>query len=87
MAQLPSESIDQTCSGIMSEFSSLWTLIPISSVQLRALLVLIDQELDGAETDIIQALPAGTGKTWLVANQSLARGIMLDVLHKRKEVL
>lgn len=87
MARLPSESMDQVWSSIMSEFSSVRTIIPITKAQLRALLVLIDRELEGAEINIIQALPAGTGKTWLVTNQSLGRGIMLDVLRKRKEVL
>lgn len=87
MAQLPSDNIDQVWKGGMSEFSSLRTLIPINKNQLRALLVLIDQELEGAEISIIQSLPAGDGKTWLVANPALGRGLMLDVLHKRKEVL
>lgn len=87
MAQLPNENIDQAWSATMSEFSSVRTLIPINKAQLRALLVLIDQELEGAETSIIQAIPAGPGKTWLVANPALGRGLMLDVLRKRKEVL
>jgi len=87
MAQLPSDSIDQVWSSIMSEFSSLWTLIPINKTQLRALLVLIDQQLEGAEISTVQALPAGDGKTWLIANPALGRGLMLDVLRKRKEVL
>lgn len=87
MAQLSGENIDQVWSSIMSEFSSLHTLIPINKHQLRALLVLIDQELEGAEVDIIQAIPAGPGRTWLVANPALGRGLMLDILRKRKEVL
>ena len=87
MAQLPNENIDQVWSATMSEFSSVRTLIPINKAQLRALLVLIDQELEGAETSIIQAIPAGPSKTWLVANPALGRGLMLDVLRKRKEVL
>ena len=87
MAQLPSDNIDQTWSEIMSEFSSLRTLIPINKNQLRALLVLIDQELEGAEIDIVQALPAGDGRMWLIANPALGRGLMLNILQKRKEVL
>lgn len=87
MAQLPSDSIDQVWSTTMSELSSLRTVIPISKDQLRALLVLIDQELESAEVDIIQALPASDGKTWLVANPASGRRLMLDILQKRKEVL
>lgn len=87
MAQLLDESIDQVWSSTMSEFSSLYTVIPINKHQLRALLVLIDDELEDAEVDIIQAIPAGLGRTWLIANPALGRGLMLDVLHKRKEVL
>lgn len=87
MAQLPSENIDQVWSTTMSEFSSLRTLIPINKNQLRMLLVLIDEELESAEVNIIQALPAGLGRAWLIANPALGRGLMLDILHKRKEVL
>lgn len=87
MAQLPSQNIDQVWSVIMSDFSSLRTVIPINKHHLRALLVLIDQELEDAEVDIIQALPPSDGRTWLIANPGLGRRLMLDVLHKRKEVL
>lgn len=87
MAQLPGENIDQVWSFTMSAFSSLRMLIPISKAQLRALLILIDQELEAAEVSIVQALPAGDGKIWLIANPALGRGLMLDILRKRKEVL
>lgn len=87
MAQLPSNGIDQVWSSVMSCFSSLHTLIPINKHQLRALLVLIDQELESAEVDIIQAIPAGPGRTWLTTNPALGRSLMLDILRKRKEVL
>lgn len=87
MPQLPNENIDQVWSATMSEFSSLRTVIPINKHQLRALLVLIDQELEDTEVDIIQALPPGDGRTWLITNPSLGRHLMLDILDKRKEVL
>jgi len=87
VAQLPSENIDQVWSAIMSEFSSLRTVIPISKAQLRTLVMLIDQELEGAEVDIVQAIPAGDARTWLVANPALGRRLMLDILTKRREVL
>jgi hypothetical protein len=62
-------------------------VIPISKNQLKALLTLIDEELESAEVSIIQALPSGDGKNWLIANPGIGRGLMLDVLGKRKEVL
>lgn len=87
MPQLPAQNIDQVWTSTMSQFSSLRTLIPVNKNQLRALVVIIDQELESAEIDIIQALPAGDGKTWLVANPGLGRRLMIDVLTKRQEVL
>lgn len=87
MAQLPSENIDQVWSSIMSELSALHTIIPLSDLQLKQLLVLIDQELEDAEVSIVQALPAGDGKTWLIAHPAIGRSLMLNVLQKRKEVL
>ena len=87
MAQLPSENVDQVWQSVMSEFSSLRAVIPIDKHQLKALLELIDEELESAEVSIIQALPAGDGKDWLIANPAIGRGLMLDVLGKRKEVL
>jgi hypothetical protein len=87
MAQLPGENIDQVWTATTSELSSLRTLIPISQPQLRTLLMLIDQQLEGAEVDIIQALPAGDGRTWLVDHPGLGRRLMIDILTKRREVL
>lgn len=87
MATLTSVNIDAVWRNVMSEFSSLWEFIPISSAQLRQLIVLIDAETETAEASIISALPPGDGKDWLVGNQAIGRGIMLDVMSKRKEVL
>ncbi|GAI34537.1 unnamed protein product, partial [marine sediment metagenome] len=66
MAQLPSENIDQVWSSVMSDLSAVRTLVPINKTQLNALLTLIDEQLETAETSIIQALPASDGKTWLI---------------------
>lgn len=87
MAQLPSEDLDQVWSSIMSDFSSLRALIPVNKDQLRALLGLMDTELESAETSIVQALPASTGKSWLLANQGIGRELMSRILDKRQEVL
>jgi len=87
MAQLPTNSLNVIWSNLMSEFSSVWTLIPITKDELKSLLGLIDEQLESAEVSIIQSLPSGEGKTWLVDNQALGREIMIRVLEKRKEVL
>ena len=87
MARLLDGSLDEVWAEIMRTFSSVRSLIPINKTQLRALLGLIDGELEGAETSIVQALPEGDGKSWLVANPSIGRSLMVAVLEKRKEVL
>lgn len=87
MAQLPSENIDQVWTSVMSDFSAVRTLVPINKNQLNALLGLIDEQLETAETSIIQALPPGDGKAWLVANQGIGRELMSRILDKRQEVL
>lgn len=87
MARLPSGSVDEVYSNLTSEFSSVWTLIPITKDELRSLLVLIDGQLEDAEVSIVQSLPVGVGKTWLIDNQALGREIMIRILEKRKEVL
>lgn len=84
---LPSESIDRVWSTAMSVFSSFRRLIPINKHQLRGLFQLMDQELESAEVSIIQALPAGTGKAWLIANPALGRELMARILDERQEVL
>ena len=87
MARLLDGSLDEVWAEIMRTFSSVRSLIPISKTQLRALLGLIDEELEGAETSIVQALPAGVGKSWLIANPSIGRSLMMEVLEKRKEIM
>ena len=87
MAQLPSEDLNQVWVSVMNNLSSVRTAIPINKNQLRLLLVLIDQELETAETNIIQALPASEGKSWLIANAGIGRMLMEYILAKRREVL
>lgn len=87
MATLPSEALDTVWANIMSDFSALRTLIPISKPQLRWLLGLMDSEIETAEISIIQALPTGEGRTWLIANPGIGREFMSRVLDKRQEVL
>lgn len=87
MAQLPTENMDQVWQSTMEEFSSLRELIPVNKNQFRTLLELMDVEIEGAEIDIVQALPAGAGKTWLINNQAIGRTLMIRIMQKRREVL
>ena len=87
MATLPSGDVDALWHQLMSDFSSIWTVVPINKNQFRQLLVLIDGELETAETSIVGALPSGAGKSWLVSNQPIGRHLIERTERKRKEVL
>ena len=87
MAALPSDNIDQVWTSVMSNFSNVRASVPINKNQLRALLVLMDSEIESAEISIIQALPAGDGKSWLIANAGIGRELMSRIIDKRQEVL
>ena len=62
MANLPSDDLDEVWKLIMSRYSGSHEEIPINKHQLRALLTIMDDELEAAEIAIIQALPDGAGK-------------------------
>ena len=85
MAALPTAQLDEVHALIMSKYSGLRTEVPITKGQLRSLLVTMDAELDSAETSVFAALPAGPGKTWIQANQTIARDFMTDIERKRVE--
>ena len=87
MAQLSTNDLNDVWREVGSDYSAFRALIPISMPQLHSLLDLIDQEMETAEADIIQALPAGDGKTWLLNNQGLGRDLIRRIEQKRQEVL
>lgn len=87
MATLPSGDIDVLWQQLMEEYSSIRAIVPINKNQFRQLLVLIDSELETAETSIVAALPSGPGRTWLIGNQSIGRHFIERTEKKRKEVL
>ncbi len=58
MAALPTAQLDEAHALIMSRSSGIRTEVPITKGQLRALLVIMDQELNKAETSVFAALPA-----------------------------
>jgi len=87
MTALSTDDIDALHAQTMRNWSSSHTETPITKAQARALLVLIDVGLEGAESSIVSGLPAGPGKTWLVANAAIGRELMERVERRRKEVL
>lgn len=60
---------------------------PVSKDELRALVNLLDSQLNAAEGAALAAIPAGKGKTWLIANQDIARELMAWIEKRRSEVL
>jgi len=72
---------------IMRQFSAAGIEIPVDKAALRYLVDRVDDGLETAEASIVSALPAGDGKTWLIAHQSIGRAIMAYVERRRKEVL
>lgn len=60
---------------------------PVTKSELRSLINLLDSQLDSAEGTALAAIPAGTGKTWLVANQGRARELMARIEKRRSEAL
>ena len=87
MTQLSANDLNNVWQQVMSDYSSLHTLIPINKSQLHTLLGIIDEELETAEVSIVQSLPSGPGKTWLLDNQNLGRDLIRRIEQKRQEVL
>lgn len=87
MATLSTEAIDNLHQIVMELYSLAHTEIPITKVQLRQLLVLIDEELETAETSMVQALPVSDAKTWLVGHPAVGRFMIEQTVAKRRETL
>jgi len=87
MATLSSTDIDEVWEQLMSEFSALWTQVPLNKNQFRAGLVQIDAELEDAELTIFQNITDSEVRTWLQTNQPLGRLCVERIERKRKEVL
>ncbi len=87
MPNLPDSDRSEIHTDVMDKWSNVRLPVPISKPELRALINLMDTELDTAEGSILGAIPAGVGKTWLVANQGIARQLLALIEKKRAEVL
>lgn len=84
MANLNSTSIDELHRDVMALWSASHIQTPINSPELRALIVAIDEGLEAAETSIVQGLPAGPERTWLVSNPQIGRWLMEETERKRR---
>ena len=87
MAKLSDSDRFDIWAEIMRQFSAAGIEIPVPKVALRTLVDRIDEGLEIAETSIVTSLPAGDGRAWLIAHQSIGRAIMAYVEQRRKEVL
>lgn len=87
MANLSNDDILEVRSVISRQFSDVHTETPITKNQLTSLLVLIDEQIEAAEIAIVQAIPDGEEKDWLVSHPAISRSIVEEIARKRKEVL
>jgi hypothetical protein len=87
MATLPSGSIDKIWADFMRRYSSRRSEIPVTKNQLRAFVVIVDDELEDCEIAIVQAIPAGDIRDWLIANDEVGRDMMTLVENERREML
>jgi hypothetical protein len=87
VAQLPEACLGDVAGCVMRELSVSHTLIPASKAQVTALVTLIDEHIETTEAAIIQALPTGDVKTWLIDNAGVGRQVMAQVLMTRKAEL
>ena len=60
---------------------------PVSKADFRWLVNHIDNNLETFEASVVGAIPAGAGKTWLLANPSIARRLVVMLAERRREVL
>lgn len=87
MALISEDKKAEVWAQAMRDFSTLGIETPITKSQLFALIGLIDEGLEDAESAIVSALPAGAGKTWLIAHQEIGRELMARVEKARREEL
>ena len=87
MATLPSGEMDVVWRELMSEFSSVWKEIPVSKNAFRTFLVGVDNIVEQSEIDIVQSVPAGPIRDWLIAHPEIGRSMVIRVMEKRMEVL
>jgi len=87
MATLPEADRVEIWAQAMLDLSRTNTGIPIEADEFRTLVNFFDNQLEDAEATIFAALPAGDGKTWMLANLGLGRELLARIERRRREVL
>ena len=87
MATLSAEQLGEIHTDVMRLWSDENLATPITKAQLTALLGIIDPEVNTAEQEILDAIPAGPEKAWLTSNPHISRRLITMVADKRREVL
>jgi len=87
MAALPIDDMSVVWQELMSEFSSVRRVIPVNKNAFRTFLENVDGIVEGAEADIVQSVPAGPVRDWLIAHPEVGRSMVIRVMEKRREVL
>jgi hypothetical protein len=87
MAQLTSEQLDEVFEEAMRRYSSIRREVPFGKTQFRAFFDIVDPEMETAEVAVVQAVPVGPSRQWLIDNPDIGRDLMMLVEEKRREVL
>jgi RecA-family ATPase len=87
MANLTTAQLAGVAQQAMRRFSNIRKEIPVNKSQFMAFMSAVDIELEASEIAIVQGLPAGPGKDWLLANPDVGRELIVMIELERSEVL
>ena len=86
MAQLTEEQKIELSAELQSEWSRVWTAIPLSKDNLAVMLDVFDAGMESAEAAIVGGV-SPAARTWLLGHIPLARFVLEKIAQKRREVL
>jgi uncharacterized protein (DUF2236 family) len=87
MATLTEQQKDEVFEDAMRRYSHLRREVPFSKAQFRAFFDIVDPEMEAAEIAVVQAVPVGDMRQWLIDNDDIGRDLMMLIEEKRREVL
>ena len=87
MANLTEQQKDEVFEEAMRRYSSIRREVPFGKAQFRAFFDIVDPEMEAAEVSVVQAVPAGPARQWLIDNGDIGRDLMMMVEEKRREVM
>ena len=85
MATLTDAQLKEIGRLLRNKYSSEWQEMPFKKDQLHAFGVMIDGLLEQLEIDAITSIPPSTTRTWLIANDHIARDIIVEIAKSRRE--